>query len=123
MTSDLTPPSPYADPAFLPEPAPPAEATPLARPRIRWAGIVWGTFFAAIAVVMLWTLTDPMRRGAIRDWILALSPTSVTPGTVVGVSLLVLGVLLLVGGRVAVLRRAQVRATGDADRMDECARF
>ena len=48
MTSDLTPPSPYSEAAFT-DPAPAAaEAARDPRPRIRWAGIVWGAFFAAI---------------------------------------------------------------------------
>ncbi len=119
MTSDLTPPSQYVEPSLFADPAhiePPltGEATSDARPRIRWAGIVWGTFFAAVSGVMLWALlTAAAQRDAVRDWILALSPTSVAPGTVAAFSLLTLGVLMLVGGAVALLRRAQVRAAVD----------
>jgi hypothetical protein len=140
MTSDLTPPNapnlPEPGTQLIPEPEaaptlalgradgptaafpPPYTPTdvltpPEASPRVRWAGIVWGALFAAIAAVMLWTLTDATRRGAIHDWMLTLSPSTVTPGAVVGFSLLALGILLLVGGGVALLRRAQLRAALD----------
>lgn len=86
------------------EPAHPA-------PRIRWAGIVWGSVFVVVAAVALGQLADASRREAIHEWLLTLTPATVSPGAVVGFVVLGLGVLLLVGGAVALLRRAQVRAT------------
>jgi len=85
----------------------PADAapTPPPAPRIRWAGIVWGLVFAAIAVVSLWVLAAASRREAIAAWAKALSPESVSPGVLLGVLVLGLGALLIVVGGIALLRR------------------
>lgn len=87
-----------------------ASATPPATdadgPRTRWAGIVWGLFFAAAALGGLWVVTDSSRRGSIVVWASAL-----TPGAIVAYSLLALGVLILVAGLVGLLRRGQRRLT------------
>jgi hypothetical protein len=89
----------------------PAPEVEVARPRIRWAGIVWGSFFAVLAAAALWWLVDQGRRAATRDWVLSLTPDSVSLGAVIGIGVLCVGMLLLIAGAVALLRRAQLRLT------------
>jgi len=79
----------------------PAGPTP---PRTRWAAVIWGAFFAAVAAIGLWLLADPVRRAAVTDGV-----TSLTPGTVVAAALLSIGVLVLVAGATGLIRRAQRR--------------
>lgn len=81
-----------------------AEHRPTAGPRIRWAAIVWGLLFAAIAAGTLLTLLSPERRDAFAAWAVSLSPT-----TVMLYGLLAVGALVLVLGLVGLLRRAQRR--------------
>ncbi|BDZ54282.1 hypothetical protein [Agromyces marinus] len=70
-------------------------------PRIRWAGILWGLVFAAIAATTLWTVVDPERRDAASAWWSSLEPA------MLGLMLLLaLGGILLVAGLAGVLRRA-----------------
>lgn len=112
MTTEPTLPlvPPTFDPAVDHDPAPTARATP-AGPRVRWAGIVWGAVLAAVAASALWLLADPGRYAPVREWVLALSPETFHPGVIAGVVILIIGVLLLIGGGIALLRRAQLRAT------------
>jgi hypothetical protein len=122
--ADLVPPAPEAPaaaptvlpPAFtgssLPPAWEPATATPdrpeaaasvvLSRPRVRWAGIVWGLVLAAIAAGAVWFLTDPARQAALASWTVSLSPA-----TAIAVAVLVLGVFALITGVVGIARRAQ----------------
>ena len=85
-------------------------------PRTRWAAIIWGLLFAAIAAISLWALTDEGRRDGIADGLLAM-----TPATVTTIALLSLGVLLLVGGVAGLVRRAQRKfaATASASGSDD----
>lgn len=71
-------------------------------PRIRWAAIIWGLLFGAIATTTLWILADSGRRDAIGDFIVNLTPT-----TIVTILLLTGGVLMLIGGAAGLARRAQ----------------
>ena len=71
-------------------------------PRTRWAAIIWGLLFAAIAATALWMLADDDRRTAVADGIVTLTPT-----TILTIVLLTVGVLLLVGGAAGLVRRAQ----------------
>lgn len=71
-------------------------------PRTRWAAIIWGLLFAAIAGGALWALADETRREAVADALLTL-----TPPTIITILLLTAGVLLLVGGATGLIRRAQ----------------
>lgn len=71
-------------------------------PRVRWAGIVWGTFFSALAFAALWILGSPERREAAGAWL-----EQLTAPTIVGTAILALGIVLLVAGLVGLLRRAQ----------------
>jgi hypothetical protein len=80
-------------------------------PRIRWAGIVWGTVFAVLAGIAVWTLAEASRITAVHEWLRTLSPTEVHPGWVIGIVALTGGVLLVILGGVALLRSAQVRMT------------
>lgn len=89
-----------------------ANAAPVpTTPRIRWAGIVWGAVFSAAAASALWILASATRRESIHAWLLTLGPESINPGAVVGFVVLAVGLLLVILGGVALLRRAQVRAT------------
>jgi hypothetical protein len=91
--------------------APPAEETATVHhtppdtegPRIRWSGIVWGLFLAALAFGGLWVVTDSGRRAGINEWF-----TALTPGILVAYALLAVGILLLVAGTAGLLRRGQV---------------
>jgi hypothetical protein len=96
VSSAAAPSAPPAVPAAVP-----VEPTP---PRTRGAAIVWGLLFAAIAAFGIWTLSDDDRREGTADWI-----TTLTPNTVFSLVLLTIGVLILVGGAVGLIRHAQRR--------------
>lgn len=72
------------------------------RPRIRWAGIVWGLAFAALAVAGLVLTTSPNAYSALVEWVHVLSVA-----TMVATALLAAGAALLVAGLVGLLRRGQ----------------
>lgn len=76
--------------------------TPLTRPRVRWAGIVWGLVLAAIAATALWVLADAERVDAVRQWFMGL-----TPAAVAAYVALTVGALALVAGLVGIARRVQ----------------
>jgi hypothetical protein len=78
-------------------------------PRTRWAAIIWGLLFAAIATTALWMIADDDRRDAVADGLVALTPT-----TIVTILLLTVGVLLLVGGAAGLIRRAQRKLAATA---------
>ena len=85
--------------------APHQDAAPiLPAPRTRWAAIIWGAVFAAIALWALRVFGDVEGRIALAMWIGGL-----TPASAVGYLVLALGTLVLVLGLIAVLRRAQRR--------------
>ncbi|TYL53102.1 hypothetical protein [Agromyces mariniharenae] len=71
------------------------------RPRIRWAGIVWGLVFAGLAATLLWIVLEPARMELVADWWATL-----TPGGLILTVLLVLGGLLLVAGLSSLGRRS-----------------
>ena len=75
---------------------------PATPPRTRWAAIIWGLLFASVAAIALWMLADEDRRETLADGLLALTPTTVNM-----ILVLTIGVLLLVGGAVGLIRRAQ----------------
>jgi len=76
------------------------------RPRTRWAGIVWGLAFGAIAAGGIWLSSGLDRLDGLSIWLLDLDP-----GAAIGYGLLTVGGLLLVGGLVGLLRRAQIAAS------------
>lgn len=80
----------------------PTITEPTTAPRTRWAAIVWGLLFAAIAALALGQLADPSRRATIADALMTMTPTTIT-----GIVLLTAGVLLLVGGAAGLIRHAQ----------------
>lgn len=82
----------------------PLVADSVPRPRTRWAGIVWGTIFAAIALATALIVTSPERRDAFGGWL-----ASLTPGGFVLVGVLAFGCLILVLGLLAAARRLQRR--------------
>lgn len=73
-------------------------------PRTRWAAIVWGVLFAAVAATSLWLIADDDRRSGVADWALTL-----TPVTIITLMILTIGVLVLVTGASALLRTVQRR--------------
>lgn len=91
-----------ATPAASQEPATVSAGSPA--PRTRWAAIVWGLFFAGLAFAGIWLLSDAQRRDGVTDWLAGLAPA-----TIVAVSLLAVGVLVLVAGLAGLLRRMQRR--------------
>ena len=87
-----------------PAPAQPvaAASVPLTRPRVRWAGIVWGLVLATIATAALWLLLDPARQAALTSWVVGLSPA-----TAIAVGVLIIGLFALITGVVGIARRTQ----------------
>lgn len=72
----------------------------LPRPRVRWAGIIWGVVFAVSASLLLWVLAEPSRRETVGDWWASLTPIGF------GLTLLLIaGGLLLIGGVAGLARR------------------
>ncbi len=109
MTTAPTPPLPDAETlplleeqTRLADAEPPASA-PL--PRTRWAAIVWGACFAALAWFGIWMLSGDDRRSEVSDWF-----ASLTPGTTTAIVLLSVGVLVLITGAVGLIRRGQRRS-------------
>lgn len=105
---------PLIPPAAEEPPAPvrvaelaPAE-TGVEAPRTRWAAVVWGLFFAAVAIGGLWILSEPSRPSDAVEW-------AVTLDAATGVAILILGlgVILLVAGAAGLLRRTQRRRSLD----------
>ncbi|WP_404431493.1 hypothetical protein LG299_14605 [Microbacterium lacus] len=93
---------------------PPAEASApdpssIPEPRVRWAGVAWGLVFAALAGVGLWVVTTASVREAIRTWILEFDPDTVAPGAIVAAAIIVVGLVLLIVGAVALVRRKDPR--------------
>lgn len=80
-------------------------------PRTRWAAIVWGLLFAAVSAVALWLIADDDRRAGISDWVLSLTPVTITT-----LLILTAGVLLLFAGASALLRRVQRETAARSDR-------
>lgn len=85
----------------------PAE-TGVEAPRTRWAAVVWGLFFAAVAIGGLWLLSEPSRPSDAVEWAATLDAA-----TGVAILILGLGVILLVAGAAGLLRRTQRRRTAD----------
>ncbi|MFC7788832.1 hypothetical protein ACU045_07585 [Microbacterium sp. MAHUQ-60] len=88
---------------------PPADAVPTASappPRTRWAAIVWGVCFVAIAWLGIAMLSSRGRQEDVADWLAAL-----TPGTITAFLLLLIGVLVLITGAVGLIRRGQRRGS------------
>jgi len=93
-------------------PAPPAAEAPVAeetaapastpRPRVRWAGIVWGIVLAAVAATGMVLTGSPDRLDDLVAIVPRLSATTVVAGI-----LMTLGALALISGLVGLLRRAQ----------------
>ncbi len=108
MTDDTTKALGF-DEALRPPPAasgaPSTRAPEELRPRIRWAGIVWGLVFAGLAATLLWIVLEPARMELVADWWATL-----TPGGLILTVLLVLGGLLLVAGLSSLGRRSDRRA-------------
>jgi hypothetical protein len=96
-------------PPYVPEqPTAPTTTEKLEAPRIRWAGIVWGTLFAVFSATALAVLADLARRAAVRDAIMGLADLHLSPAVIVAVSVLAVGGLLAVIGVTTLTRRARL---------------
>lgn len=82
-----------------------AESPAPALPRTRWAAIIWGLVFATIAVSMIGLLVDDRRSDGVSDWIMSLTPASIT-----AMALLTLGAVVLICGAIGLIRRVQHRS-------------
>lgn len=71
-------------------------------PRVRWAAVIWGTVFIALAMFGLLAVTNAGVQQMIGDWWFALTPTTLTATAV-----LVAGAIGLVCALVALARRGQ----------------
>jgi predicted phage tail protein len=96
--------------------------SPPARPRVRWAGVVWGLAFATLAVASIVLTRSPDAYGGLIEWV-----TAISIPTLIATALLTAGAAILVAGIVGMLRHAQRslaarRATGPgADPVGETA--
>ena len=77
-------------------------------PRIRWAAIIWGLVFAAVAGWGLWTSISASRFTALSDRIEDAVMTG-DPGGIAVIAVLVVGALVLLTGLVGLARRLQRR--------------
>lgn len=81
------------------------QTTPTAaRPHVRAGAIAWGLIVITTASLLLWVVSEPARRDAATDWVLAL-----TPGNAALVGVLVIGSILVLAGVLAGIRRLQRR--------------
>ena len=111
---DATPAAPAAPAPSAPAPTAPwsitittdASAVRNARPRTRWAAIVWGLIIAGIAATILAIVGSPERRQVVSDW-----AATLTPGAFWILSALVVGAFILVLAVLALIRRAQRRSS------------
>ena len=69
---------------------------------MRWGALVWSLVFAGLAATTLWVVVDSGRRDALGEWLLGLSPVAASL-----YALLALGVLIVVFGLVALIRRRE----------------
>ncbi|MFI8630985.1 hypothetical protein ACIGEP_00135 [Microbacterium sp. NPDC077663] len=81
-------------------PAASAAATP--GPRIRWAAVVWGLTFAAVAAAGYAVASSAPATDTLTDAL-----ASAEPGAAIAVLLLMVGVLVMVGAIAGVLRAGQ----------------
>lgn len=81
-----------------------AEAAPaVPAPRTRWAGIVWGLMFVALAAAGAAVAAVPARFTTFLEWAVQTTPEAAT-----AYALLTIGAVLLISGIVGLLRRAQL---------------
>lgn len=106
---DLNETLPMDDPA-TDAPGDTSSETSAPAPRTRWAAIIWGACFAAVAWFGIWMLSESARQDAITEWF-----ASLTPGTMTATVLLGVGVLVLISGLVGLIRRMQRRSSSSAD--------
>lgn len=83
---------------------PASDETP--RPRIRWAGIVWGVVLAAVAAAGIGLASAEAPVDGLRRW-----AEEVEPATLIAGGVLAIGALVLVTGVVGVARHAQKRTS------------
>jgi hypothetical protein len=77
-------------------------STAIARPTVRWGALVWSLLFGALAATTLWVIVEPARRDAVGSAFANLSPLAAAL-----YALLALGVLVVVFGLVALIRRSE----------------
>jgi hypothetical protein len=74
------------------------------RPRIRAASVAWGLIVIAVSTTVIWVVSAASRRALFDDWILGLTPASITV-----LAVLLLGAILLLVGILVGIRRLQQR--------------
>lgn len=74
----------------------------IARPMVRWGALVWSLLFGALAATTLWVIVEPARRDAVGAAFANLSPLAAAL-----YALLAIGVLIVVFGLVALIRRRE----------------
>ncbi|RKE59970.1 hypothetical protein [Microbacterium sp. AG238] len=77
---------------------------PADRPRVRWAGIVWGVAIAAAATAGVVLTQSPNAYATLVEWVAAPSVPAL-----VAAALLTVGVLILIAGVAGMLSRGQRR--------------
>lgn len=77
-------------------------STAIARPTVRWGALVWSLLYGALAATTLWVIAEPDRRDAVGSAFANLSPLAAAL-----YALLALGVLVVVFGLVALIRRGE----------------
>ena len=74
------------------------------RPRVRAASIAWGLIVIAISTTVIWVVSAASRRAQFDDWVLGLTPASISV-----LAVLLLGAVLLLVGILVGIRRLQQR--------------
>lgn len=100
-----TDPTTSVPPAAPPLAEPPSAGDRRVGPVVRWAGILWGLVFAAIAAATLWVVVDARRRDAASEWW-----GSLAPGMLALLVIAAVGFVLLIAGIAGLLRRIPDRA-------------
>lgn len=97
------PPAPTAPAPFSDADAPRA-TEPAPRPTVRWGALVWSLLFGATAAIVLWVVTDPLRRELAGAWFAELDPFAAWLYVLIGI-----GAIVAIFGLVGLIRRGERR--------------
>ncbi|WP_298039242.1 hypothetical protein [uncultured Microbacterium sp.] len=97
--------APAEPPLFHPAPGQDVEG-----PRIRWAAIIWGAVFAALAAWGLWHTAGAGRFGALQENIVSFLMLADAATITIGV-ILTIGAVVLIIGLVGIARQLQKRTS------------
>ncbi|MFF2271918.1 hypothetical protein ACFVTX_06575 [Agromyces sp. NPDC058136] len=96
------PPAPSAPAPFAAGASRASEPAP--RPTVRWGALVWSLLFGATAAIVLWVVTDPLRRERAGDWFAELDPFAAWLYVLIGI-----GAIVAIFGLVGLIRRGERR--------------